>query len=122
MRLRESGGQITVLVTLHSSLCPGCRAYLDTLAPLAGEFDAWDGRLLVLVPGTIAEAKRLRLPYGKALADEREHLASAAFASVTVADRYGQVFHAARAGVAHDLPAVRDLAEWLKFLGTLCPE
>ena len=36
---------------------------------------------------------------------------------VVVADRYGQVFYTDDA-----LTAPRQLAEWLKYLGTLCPE
>ncbi len=122
VHLRESGGKTTVLVTVHSARCRGCREYLDGLAPIAGEFDVWDGRLLILVPGALAEAARLRPPFGKVLADEHGHVADPASASVIVADRYGQIFHAARAGAAHDLPSARDLEEWLKYLGTLCPE
>ncbi len=120
--LRGSGGKTTVLVTVHSAHCAGCREYLDRLAAAAGEFEIWDGRLAVLVPGAPAGAARFEAPFGTVLADEHGRLADPASASVLVADRYGQIFHAVRAGTTHDLPSARELEEWLKYLGTLCPE
>lgn len=122
VQLRESGGKTTVLVTLHSARCAGCQEYLNSLAPLSGEFDIWDARLLVIVPGPMRAAERLRAPFGKVLGDEHRRLADPASASVLVADRYGQIFHAAHAGDSHELTSPRDLEEWLKYLGTLCPE
>ena len=122
MQLRETGGKITVLVTLHSAHCAGCREYLDSLSRISGEFDAWDARLLVVVPGPPALARSLVTPFGKALSDEHGSIADPASASVIVADRYGQIFDAVRAGASHELRSPRELAEWLKYLGTLCPE
>lgn len=122
VHLRESGGKTTVLITLHSAYCPGCREYLKRLAPFSGEFDVWDARLLTILPAPAAEAERLHPPFGKVLIDERGVLADSASAAVLVADRYGQIFEAARAGASHELPSPRELAEWLKYLGTLCPE
>ncbi len=118
MQLRETGGKITVLVTLHSGQCAGCREYLAGLSPVSNDFDVWDARLLVIVPGTAAAAP----PFGKVLLDERASIADPASASVVVADRYGQIFEAVHAGASHALPSPRELAEWLKYLGTLCPE
>lgn len=120
MPLRDvsGGGRTTVLFTLHGAECAGCLQYLEKLAPASGEFDVWDARLLVIVP----EARGVPTPFGKVLADEHGRVADPAWASIVVADRYGHIFHVARAGMAHDLPPVRELEEWLKFLGTLCPE
>ncbi len=122
VQLRASGGKTAVVVMLHSAMCAACAQYLASLAPLAEEFAVWDGRLLVVVPGPQAEAASVRSPYGLVLADERQLIANPESASVVVADRYGQIFGAESAGGAHDLTSVRDLAEWLKYLGTLCPE
>jgi len=122
VHLRESGGKTTVIATLHSARCPGCQQYLGSLARLSPEFDVWDARLLVIVPAPMAEARSLRMPFGKVLSDENECLADPASASVLVIDRYGQIFDAARAGPSHELPSARELEEWLKYLGTLCPE
>lgn len=121
VQIREHGGRTTVLVTVHSSHCPGCQQYLDQLASLAGEFDVWDARLLVVVPGPTNSAA-IRPPFGKLLADESVRLAKPDCATVSVADRYGEIFHTANAGSSHDLTPARDLPEWLKYLGTLCPE
>ncbi|HWR54657.1 MAG TPA: hypothetical protein VN428_26350 [Bryobacteraceae bacterium] len=122
VQARESGGKTTLLVTLHSASCAGCREYLDSLAPLAGELDAWDGRLLVIVPGALSEAALVSAPVGNVLADEHCRIADPASASVIVADRYGHVFDAIHTGASHKLPSPRELEEWLKYLGTLCPE
>jgi hypothetical protein len=43
-------------------------------------------------------------------------------AGLVVADRYGQIFYVAHAESKHALPPPRELTEWLKYLGTLCPE
>jgi hypothetical protein len=121
VKLRESGGRTTVLLTVHDSRCSGCRDYIDAIAGAAGEFAVWDARLLVLVPGSPDDAAHLQT-FGTMLADEQNRLAQPASASLVVADRYGQIFFAARSGSSHALPSVRELEEWLKFLGTLCPE
>lgn len=120
VQLRGAGGKITLLVTLHSAHCAGCREYLASLSPISGEFDAWDARLLVIVPGWVASG--LTAPLVRVLSDEHGLIADPASASVIVADRYGQIFDAVRAGASHELPSARELAEWLKYLGTLCPE
>jgi hypothetical protein len=120
--LHPVSGQTTVLMSVHSATCNGCRHYLDSLAPSAGEFNVWDGRLLIAVPGSISESQLLHAPFGKVLADQGERISSPDNASLIVADRYGHIFEAVHAGGTHQLPAPRQLEEWLKFLGTLCPE
>jgi hypothetical protein len=121
VQLRESGGRTTVLFTVHHARCSGCQDYVNQLGLIAGEFDVWDARLLVLVPASHDEAAHLH-GYGKVLADEHGALADPASASVILSDRYGQVFFAIHSGASHDFPSVRDVEEWLKYLGTLCPE
>lgn len=90
-------GRTTVLVKLHSAECEGCRHYLDQLAASAAEFEVW-GASLVVAPGPSDDA------------------------AVIVADQYGQIYDAVYTGGGHQFPAPRQLEEWLKFLGTLCPE
>lgn len=121
-QLRETGGKTTILVTLHSAECAGCREYLSGLVSLSREFDLWDGRLLVILPGPVPAGRTPLPPMGKVLFDEHGSIADPACAAVFVADRYAQIFAAVRGGVSHDLPSARELAEWLKYLGTLCPE
>jgi hypothetical protein len=118
----DSSGKTTVLLTVHSPDCAMCREYLDRVAGIAGEFDVWDARLLVLVPATVSDAARLRAPFGVVAADPHGAIAGAGSASLIVADRYAQVFYSVHAGASHDLPSGRDLEQWLKYLGTLCPE
>jgi len=122
VKLRPLAGKTSVLVAVHSAACPGCREYLQALASSSGEFDVWEARLLVAVPGPPEEASRLTVAFGHVLSDPGRQLAGPGSASVMVADRYGQIFHAAHAGASHRLPPVRELEEWLKYLGTLCPE
>jgi hypothetical protein len=62
---------------------------------MAGEFTAWDAQLLTFEDGK---------------------------AAVIAADRFGQVFYARDAEPEHSFPTPRELQEWLKYLGTLCPE
>ncbi len=110
-----------MLATIHSARCAGCRGYLDSLSPLAHEFEVWDARLLVIAPGPLRETATPPAQFGKVLSDENGEIADPASASVIVADRYGQIFDAVHAGTSHALPP-REIAEWLKYLGTLCPE
>lgn len=122
VRLRESGGKITVLVTVHGASCTGCLDYVRSLTAIAGELEVWDGRLLVVVPGELHAAARLPAPAARVLADEHARIADASHATVLVADRFGQIFHASDAGASHELPPAHELEGWLKYLGTLCPE
>jgi hypothetical protein len=120
--LRPSMGRTTVLVSVHSSGCDGCRRYLDELGPSSPEFRDWDARLLIVVPGGENAAEQLRPPFGTVLADKDRHVSSPDDAAVIVADRYGHIYDLCRAGAGHRLPPPRQLEEWLKFLGTQCPE
>jgi hypothetical protein len=68
---------------------------MDQLSASAEEFRIWDARLIAEEAGT---------------------------PSVVVADRYGQIFYVTDAGDGHRFPDAREMEEWLKYLGTLCPE
>lgn len=120
--LRGAAGQTTILVSVHSAGCAGCRRYLAELASSAAEFAAWDGRLLIAVPGPETGTEALQLPFGTVLADQGQRISSPGEAGVIVADRYGQIYEVCRTGAGHEFPPPRQLEEWLKFLGTLCPE
>ena len=122
VQLRESGGKISVLVAVHSGRCRGCQEYLDGLKPLATEFEVWDARLLVIIPEPVAEAHSTGTPFGRVLSDEDYRFANAGDAFVQVADRFGQVFASVHAGSSHELLAPGEIAEWLRYIGTLCPE
>jgi hypothetical protein len=117
--LRPPIPEATILVGIHSAACRGCLAYLEEFGPLEHEFRFWDARLLVTVPGG-APAAQVR--FGRLLRDDGERFSSRRRAAVLVADRYGQIFDLRRAGPRHDFPAPGELLEWLKYLGTLCPE
>jgi hypothetical protein len=122
VRLNLPAGQTTVLVTVHSARCAGCQEYVSGLAPASGEFEVWEGRLLVVVPEPPGAARQMQAPFGQVLSDEAGRVADPGSASVIVADRYGHIFQATHAAASHQLPPVRELEEWLKYLGTLCPE
>jgi hypothetical protein len=59
------------------------------------------------------------LQFGETALTERFSLQGT---GLLVADRYGQIFHVVAAPVGHVFPSARELTEWLKYLGTLCPE
>ncbi len=122
VQLRESGGKISVLVAAHSAACAGCRNYLQSLNPLSGEFEAWDARLLVIIPEGISEGRSIGALFGKILSDERHRYTAGGAASLQVADRYGQIFESVDAGSSHEFLKPHELTEWLKYIGTLCPE
>jgi hypothetical protein len=114
--LRSDGGQTTVVVWRHPFDCDGCDSYLQGLSETVDEFRVWDARLLIV--GSPA-GSRLVPPFAL-FAGNDSFLPEGA--GVIVADRYGQVFYEGRATAEHTLVAARDLVEWLKYLGTLCPE
>jgi hypothetical protein len=91
---------------------------VERLAASGREFEDWDARLLVVLP----EAGRLPVAFATVVSDTGGVLAETGSAAVIVADRYGQVFHAYGAGTGHQFPPPREIEEWLKYLGTLCPE
>jgi hypothetical protein len=42
--------------------------------------------------------------------------------AVVIADRFGHIYHVEAGGPAHALSEPRQLEEWLRFIGTQCPE
>ncbi|HXG33448.1 MAG TPA: hypothetical protein VNJ11_08790 [Bryobacteraceae bacterium] len=118
--LRPAFGRTTVLLILHEPFCPSCQHYLDELGELSEEFSIWEGRLLVVAPDT---SPAYRCPgFGLPVRDPENRLGTRGMAYFLVADRYGQVWEAAPAGDSHPFPPPREITEWLKYLGTLCPE
>ncbi|MCS6954050.1 MAG: hypothetical protein RMK57_15795 [Bryobacterales bacterium] len=117
--LRPTLGRTTVLFVPDLEGCPPCQRYLDELVALAEEFAVWEARLLVAVRPPLA----YRLPhFAIPVQDADERFAGAHLPAVLVADRYGQLWDAVSAGASHRFPPSRDLAEWVKYLATLCPE
>lgn len=117
--LRPAPGRTAVLLVLDRDTCPACQHYLDELASLGEEFSVWDACLLVAVPHS---ATYMVPAFGTLIRDPERLLAVTEIPAVFVADRYGQLWDVVCAGPAHRFPPARDIAEWLKYLGTLCPE
>ncbi|MBX6363500.1 MAG: hypothetical protein IRZ00_06500 [Gemmatimonadetes bacterium] len=125
--LRRWGREATVLIRLDAVDCAACRDYLRELDRHRADLALWDGRVVVVVPGTVEDATRLKAELGLGLIvaadpDGRSPLPAALAPAWLVADRYGQVYHAEAVGPAHGLPEPREVEEWLKFLATQCPE
>ena len=123
--LRSRGREAVVLVQVHDAACHQCRRYLAELS--AGGIDLvwWQGRVVVVVPGTLADASALRPsvdPSFVVVSDEDRRAVLGDGATVVIADRYGQIYHVGSAGSVHTLPTPRELEEWLKFLAIQCPE
>lgn len=122
------GRQVPVIVLVDGADCEACRAYLRRLAEADAEMRAWDGRVVVVVPGTADEAARLAdavHPPFPVLADPvgalRQRL-GATGAVVVVVDPWGEVRHRSDAGAAHDLPDPAELVGWARFVAIQCPE
>lgn len=129
LRRQERFGRIVFFP--HSLGCAGCREYADVLAREAGAFAHWDGRPVLVAPsGDEAEARVLAHSAATlgVLADLAGDVARSragvppGSAAVLVADRFGDVWYGGDAGAGHALPDARELEEWLKYLGTMCPE
>lgn len=103
--LRVIRRESVALALLHPPGCAACDAYRRALADALAAFADWDGRAVVTT-GTaeVADALDVTIP------------------AVIIADRYGQVYHVATAEDADGLLDARELEEWLRFLGTQCPE
>jgi hypothetical protein len=126
--LRHGGRHATAVVVVHDATCDACRRYVAQVGAAADDLAAWDGRVVVLVPGSLGDAaaftSALELaPAVKVVATDADDAAALVEgAGVLIADRYGHVYDVTTAGNGHALPAPRELEEWLKFLATQCPE
>ncbi len=126
VQLRSSGRHATTVVRIHSANCESCRRYLAELARGIDDFTWWGGRIIVLIPGSFAEAlaleRELNLPF--IVASEPDELPALIDddAGMVIADRYGHVYFVGNAGEGHAFPPPAEIEEWFKFLGTQCPE
>jgi hypothetical protein len=111
-----------VLAVLHGEGCEPCTRYGAALAGAQAEFRAWDGRLVVAADPALSSA-----PDVTQVADRfgDAALITDTFGGaprVIVADRFGHIYHVEDGGPAHALSEPRELEEWLRFIGTQCPE
>lgn len=129
-RLSRTDRRATVVVFLHGPDCPACRDRLRALGTSAGELAAWDARPVAVVRASAEEARRLTEDLGRSfpvLADP-DGAARARYGvgdqevALFVADRFGEIFAAERAGDADGLSPTAELEEWARFLTTQCPE
>lgn len=108
----------------------GLTEYLNALGEAAADIEHWYARVLVVADGGLAAAATLRARLSPRLAIAAQADASVhetlgidpANTAVLIADRYGQIYLVAEAAHGDELPDVRDIEEWTKFLATQCPE
>jgi len=117
VQLRPARSETAVILLPHAFECAECERYAMELDALAAEFRTWDARLLIIA--AMPDESLQRLSFAKAAIQNRDTSSEAA---LLVADRYGQVFHVTRTGKEHAFPSPPEIVEWLKYLGTLCPE
>jgi peroxiredoxin len=67
-------------------------------------------------PLLVDEDGRIHRPAGAA--DKEGHPATAIY----ITDRFGEVFAVYRAAEGQAMPSVREIAEWLSFINSQCPE
>jgi hypothetical protein len=124
-----------LLAVLHGAECEPCTRYRHDLARAQPDFRAWDGKLVIAVPDdhegaagvaepAAAKAERARgteLPVAEpAVARVPDRVGEPP--AVIIADRFGHIYHVEAGGPAHALSEPRQLEEWLRFIGTQCPE
>lgn len=118
-------GSLTA-VFLGSDDREGDREYLQALAAAVPDFKAWDGRLIVVMPGGEAEGARRgadSLTLVTETNGEAEHCGVRdGEDAVIIADRWGQIYHIARGEGADALPNTSQIEEWFRFIDTQCPE
>jgi hypothetical protein len=115
--MRSDRGETTVVIWRHPFECESCDFYLQSLAGTAHEFRIWEARLVILASPPAVPATP---PFAIAVTDNV--FVPLQGVGVMAADRYGQVFYVVQSKGGHALPSPRELVEWIKYLGTLCPE
>lgn len=127
--LRPRGREGALVIATHGAECQPCRAYLRGLVANHEAIEEWDGRVVVLHPGTLAEAERIRedlaLPF-PVLADAEGAVmrqVGLRGGGVTIADQWGEIFFEEAGGEeTHRFPDVQEVVEWLRYLAIQCPE
>ena len=126
VRLRRGGRFATVLVRVPPDASEELRAWLAEVDGARASFAHWDGRVVVVVAGTVEDSRALEESTGLRLPLTIDPAGSAGEGPedivIVVAGRWGEVYHVARAGNVQELPSPRELEEWLQFLATQCPE
>lgn len=127
--IRPRGRDGAVLVAMHGVNCQPCRAYLRGLAESLDAIQEWDGRVLVLQPGTLEEAERVReelsLPFSILADADRAVMQRVGLdgGGIAIADQWGEIFFEEAGGEdVHSFPDVQEVVEWLRYLAIQCPE
>lgn len=134
LRLRElSGGELAldagrgrhslVLFLTHPAGCAPCEMMLRELMEGYSELVAEGAEIVAVLPAVPTPGEVFRSgphPPFPVLVDADRSLDGGA--AIVIADRFGEIFHLARAGERHHLPAVAEIAKWLAFIGVQCPE
>jgi hypothetical protein len=124
-----------ILAVLHGEKCEPCTRFRHDLVRAQPDFRAWDGKLVIAVPAdhegaaTVAEpaeANALK-PRGTESGEAEPTVARVPDRvgeppAIIIADRFGHIYHVEAGGQAHAFPEPRQLEEWLRFIGTQCPE
>lgn len=106
------------------------REYVRELGARGPELRVWSGRPLVVLPvseGGGEEQTEMSASGVELLADpdgeaHRRCGVRGGEAALFIADRWGQVYHVARASAEAELPGVDEIEEWMRYLSTQCPE
>lgn len=129
LSLRGDGKHASVVLSIHGSECRTCIEYLESLARDPAAFTDWNGRLIVVIPEDVEQAKRLPVPAGldvTVVADPQKEFAARSGiepAGLLIADAWGEIYHRVQAEEdGHELPNARQISDWLEFIAIQCPE
>jgi hypothetical protein len=106
-----------LLAVLHGAECGPCTRFRQDLTRAQPDFRAWDGKLVIAAPGDHEGAAGVAEPAVARVPD-----AVGGPPAVIIADRFGHIYHVEAGGQAHAFSEPRELEEWLRFIGTQCPE
>lgn len=128
---RPQGRDSIIVVLLSENHSEATDRYVEALEAARHEFELWNARVVVVAPAPMIEMGAGAIaPAGDAipvLVDEGDTLRarcriSSGDSAVFIADRYGEIFHAAAVNSAARLPDPDTIQDWVKYLATQCAE
>lgn len=123
--LRAPGRRSPLIVLAHGGDCAACAVFVRRLEAERAEIEAWDGRVLLVAPGSTGAEPSIRSDAFPVLIDGDGRVAKALSVhppAVVVADPWGEIHEAREGGEAHRLPSPEEIVGWLRYLAIQCPE
>jgi len=115
-------GGIVVMLFADSSRCQNCRAYVEKLAQEADELRAWGASLLRVTSDEDVTAELSGVIQARDPAGGFAARLGVQPPCVVIADEWREIHLLQQGGTQHALPSVEEVVEWVRYLGSRCPE